>query len=134
MSCWWCSTSALRMAFYYVKKYSIIWIQPAAGDAGGALGAALSTLYLHHGKERVVSKERDAMKGAYLGPEFTDTEIQAELTACGAVFKKLSENDMIEEVVSALVDEKAVCWMQGRMEFGPRALGGRISLLTHVHQ
>ena len=107
------------------KIFDNIWIQPAAGDAGGALGAALSTLYLHHGKERVVSKERDAMKGAYLGPEFTDTEIQAELTACGAVFKKLSENDMIEEVVSALVDEKAVCWMQGRMEFGPRALGGR---------
>ena len=65
------------------------------------------------------------MKGAYLGPEFSDAEIEAELTACNAVFKKLSEDMMIEEVASALVDEKAVGWMQGRMEFGPRALGGR---------
>ena len=102
-----------------------IWIQPAAGDAGGALGAALLTWYLLHNKERVTSKERDAMKGAYLGPEFKDTEIEAELTACGARFKKLSEAQMIEEVASALADEKAVGWMQGRMEFGPRALGGR---------
>ena len=102
-----------------------IWIQPAAGDAGGALGAALSTWYLHHNQLRVVSTERDAMKGAYLGPEFTDNEIETELTECGANFKKLSEAEMIEEVASALADEKAVGWMQGRMEFGPRALGGR---------
>jgi len=102
-----------------------IWIQPAAGDAGGALGAALSTWHLHHNKERSVSKERDAMKGAFLGPEFSDTEIEAELTTCGAIFKKLSESEMIEEVSSGLADEKAVGWMQGRMEFGPRALGGR---------
>ena len=102
-----------------------MWIQPAAGDAGGALGAALSTWYLHHDRERAASKERDAMKGAYLGPEFSDAEIGTELKACGAVFKKLSEDEMIEEVASALADEKAVGWMQGRMEFGPRALGGR---------
>ena len=107
------------------KIFDNIWIQPAAGDAGGALGAALSTWYLHHGKARIPSKERDAMKGAYLGPEFNDTKIEAELSECGAVFKKLSENEMIEEVASALADEKAVGWMQGRMEFGPRALGGR---------
>ncbi len=107
------------------KIFDNIWIQPAAGDAGGALGAALSTWYLHHNKERVVSSERDAMKGAYLGPEFSDKEIKNELTACGANFKKLSEAEMIEEVASALADEKAVGWMQGRMEFGPRALGGR---------
>ena len=107
------------------KIFDNIWIQPAAGDAGGALGAALSTWYLHHNKERVVSSECDAMKGAYLGPEFTDNEIENELTACGANFKKLSEAEMIEEVASALADEKAVGWMQGRMEFGPRALGGR---------
>ena len=107
------------------KIFDNIWIQPAAGDAGGALGAALSTWYLHHNEERVVSTERDAMKGAYLGPEFTDNEIETELTACGANFKKLSEADMIEDVASALADEKAVGWMQGRMEFGPRALGGR---------
>ena len=72
------------------KIFDNIWIQPAAGDAGGALGAALSTWYLYHNKERVYSKERDAMKGAYLGPEFTDTEIEAELKACGARFKKLT--------------------------------------------
>ena len=105
--------------------FDAIWIQPAAGDAGGALGAALSAWYLHHKKERVATKERDAMKGTYLGPEFSDGEIEAELTACGATFKKLSEDQMIEEVASALADEKAVGWMQGRMEFGPRALGGR---------
>jgi carbamoyltransferase len=107
------------------KIFDNIWIQPAAGDAGGALGAALSTWYLHHNKERVTATERDAMKGGYLGPEFKDAEIEAELTACGANFKKLSEYEMIEEVASALADEKAVGWMQGRMEFGPRALGGR---------
>ena len=107
------------------KTFDNIWIQPAAGDAGGALGAALSTWYIHYNKERVVSKERDAMKGAYLGPEFTDIEIENDFNACGARFKKLSENEMIEEVASALADQKAVGWMQGRMEFGPRALGCR---------
>jgi carbamoyltransferase len=107
------------------KIFDNIWIQPAAGDAGGALGAALSTWYLHHNKERATAKERDAMKGSYLGPEFTDKEIEVELIACGAKLKKLSEAEMIEEVASALADEKAVGWMQGRMEFGPRALGGR---------
>ncbi len=107
------------------KIFDKIWIQPAAGDAGGALGAALSTWYLHHNKERIISKQRDNMKGAYLGPEYKDTEIESELAACGAVFKKLSLNELIEEVATALVDEKAIGWMQGRMEFGPRALGGR---------
>ena len=107
------------------KIFDNIWIQPAAGDAGGALGAALSTWYIHHNKERVVSTERDAMKGAYLGPEFTDNEIETELTNCGANFKKLTQAEMIEKIASALADEKAVGWMQGRMEFGPRALGGR---------
>ena len=65
------------------------------------------------------------MKGAYLGPKFNDIEIEAELKICGAVYKKCSEIELIEEVVEALADEKAVGWMQGRMEFGPRALGGR---------
>ena len=107
------------------KIFDNIWIQPAAGDAGGALGAALSTWYLHHNKERVASKEIDAMKGAYLGPEFTDAEVESELTACGATFKKLPEDKLIDTVATALAGEKAVGWMQGRMEFGPRALGGR---------
>ena len=107
------------------KIFDNIWIQPAAGDAGGALGAALSAWYLHHDKEHVSSKERDKMKGGYLGPEFSNTEIESELKECGAVFIKHSENDMLQVVSSALAEEKAVGWMQGRMEFGPRALGGR---------
>ena len=107
------------------KVFDDIWIQPAAGDAGGALGAALSSWYLHHGKDRTVLSNRDAMKGAYLGPEFSASEIEAELKACGAVYRTLSDDELIEEVSSALADEKAVGWMQGRMEFGPRALGGR---------
>ncbi len=102
-----------------------IWIQPAAGDAGGALGAALSTWYLHHNKQRIASKGLDAMKGAYLGPEFTDAEIEAELTESGATFKKLSEDELLETVATALAEKKAIGWMQGRMEFGPRALGAR---------
>ena len=102
-----------------------IWIQPTAGDAGGALGAALSTWYLHHQNERTVAEERDGMKGAYLGPEFSDAEIEAELIAYGAIYKKCSENELIDHVAAALLEEKAIGWMQGRMEFGPRALGGR---------
>jgi carbamoyltransferase len=107
------------------KIFDNIWIQPAAGDAGGALGAALSAWYLHHKKDRKVPSERDAMKGSYLGPGFTNVEIEAELISSGARFTKLSEDDLIEQVASAIVSEKAVGWMQGRMEFGPRALGGR---------
>ena len=107
------------------KIFDKIWIQPAAGDAGGALGAALSTWFLHHDNERTVSKNRDAMKGTYLGPEFSNAEIETELNECSAIYKKLSENELIDEVASALVDEKVVGWMQGRMEFGPRALGAR---------
>ena len=107
------------------KIFDNIWIQPAAGDAGGALGAALSTWYLHHNKKRVTSSERDEMKGSFLGPEYSDSEIKAELETCGAVYKKLTKDELIAEVANALVDKKAVGWMQGRMEFGPRALGGR---------
>jgi len=107
------------------KIFDKIWIQPAAGDAGGALGAALSTWYLHYNKERIASKERDRMKGAYLGPEFDDSDIEAELAACGAVYTKYPEKELINEVATGLVDQKAIGWMQGRMEFGPRALGGR---------
>ncbi|MDC3221719.1 carbamoyltransferase [Planktomarina sp.] len=102
-----------------------IWIQPAAGDAGGALGAALSVWYLHHQKKREVSSKSDAMSGAYLGPAFTDDEIEIELTACGANYKKLKTEDLLAAVASSLSHEQAVGWMQGRMEFGPRALGNR---------
>ena len=107
------------------KIFEKIWIQPAAGDAGGAVGAALSVWHLHHNKERILTIQDDNMKGAYLGPEFSDAEIKAELDTVGAVYKKLSEIDLINDVASALVEEKAVGWMQGRMEFGPRALGAR---------
>jgi carbamoyltransferase len=107
------------------KIFDNIWIQPAAGDAGGALGAALSVWYLDNQRERKINFVSDAMKGSYLGPAFSDSEIERELNACGAVFKKCSENELIEEVTSALVNEKVIGWMQGRMEFGPRALGGR---------
>jgi len=107
------------------KIFDNIWIQPAAGDAGGALGAALSVWYLHHNKERVISSERDAMKGSYLGPEYSDSEIKAELKTCGAVYKRFTKDELIGEVAAALVDKKAIGWMQGRKEFGPRALGGR---------
>ncbi len=107
------------------KIFDKIWIQPAAGDAGGSLGAALSTWYLHYNNERTLSKKRDAMKGAYLGPEFSDDEIEAELKVCGAVYKKFSEMELIKEVAVTIANGKAVGWMQGRMEFGPRALGGR---------
>ncbi|MEL0207952.1 MAG: carbamoyltransferase [Gammaproteobacteria bacterium] len=107
------------------KVFDNIWIQPAAGDAGGALGAALSIWYLHYKNERNPSSNPDSMKGAFLGPAFEDNEIESKLKSCGAVFKKLSEEDLIEKVASALATEKAIGWMQGRMEFGPRALGAR---------
>ena len=107
------------------RIFDNIWIQPAAGDAGGALGAALSIWHLHYDKKRKISTQRDLMKGAYLGPEFSNDEIETDLRACGAVFKKLTEKELIEQVASALANEKAIGWMQGRMEFGPRALGGR---------
>ena len=107
------------------KIFDNIWIQPAAGDAGGAIGSALCGWYLHHKKNRSELTERDLMKGSYLGPEFSNADIEAELNACGAVYKKLSDKDLIAEVVKAIVDQKAVGWMQGRMEFGPRALGSR---------
>jgi len=107
------------------KIFDNIWIQPAAGDAGGALGSALSVWYLQNQSERKIPSLGDAMKGSYLGPAFSDAEIEAELKTNGAVYKKLSESDLIDQVAISLADEKAVGWMQGRMEFGPRALGGR---------
>ena len=107
------------------KIFDNIWVQPAAGDAGGALGAALSAWYLSFGGKRIISDIGDTMEGAFLGPEYTDTEIETELKKCGAIYKKLSEKDLIEEVAKELANEKAIGWMQGRMEFGPRALGGR---------
>ncbi len=107
------------------KIFENIWIQPAAGDAGGALGAALSAFYLHYDNERKADQNSDKMKGSYLGPEYNDNDIESELKSCGAVYKKFSEIDLINKVSGDLVDQKAIGWMQGRMEFGPRALGAR---------
>ncbi|CAN7506571.1 carbamoyltransferase [Bosea sp. LjRoot90] len=102
-----------------------LWIQPAAGDAGGALGAALAGYHLFHGKPREVPARGDAMRGSYLGPEFSQAEIEVELTAAGAKFAVMDEAAVVEATAQGLADGKAVGWMQGRMEFGPRALGGR---------
>ena len=102
-----------------------IWVQPAAGDAGGALGAALAAWHIFHGKEREICTKRDKMKGAFLGPCFTNSEIETALDQSGAVYTKRGEIELINEIVKALSEGKAVGWMQGRMEFGPRALGGR---------
>ena len=102
-----------------------IWIQPAAGDAGGSLGAAYAAWHTELGNPRYRSNERDGMRGAYLGPAFTQQEIERRLSATGAVFETLKEDDAIATTADALAEGKAVGWMSGRMEFGPRALGGR---------
>ncbi|MFZ2301203.1 MAG: carbamoyltransferase [Gallionella sp.] len=105
-------------------KFEQIWVQPAAGDAGGAVGAALAAYYTHLGMPRQTNG-KDAMSGSYLGPSYEESEIEQQLTAAGAHFEKLSDSDLIEATVDALAAEKAVGWFQGRMEFGPRALGAR---------
>jgi carbamoyltransferase len=102
-----------------------IWIQPAAGDAGGALGAALGTHHIHLGEPRIPAKGMDHMSGGYLGPSFEQKEIEDRLTAAGAKYQVMDDDALIEQTASALAGDKAVGWMTGRMEFGPRALGGR---------
>lgn len=101
-----------------------IWIQPAAGDAGGAIGAAAIAWYEGTGAERRVNGH-DFMKGAYLGPRFGTDEIRKQLDANGAVYRQLEEDELVGEVAKILASENVVGWFQGRMEFGPRALGGR---------
>ncbi|MBF0139692.1 MAG: carbamoyltransferase [Magnetococcales bacterium] len=105
--------------------FANLWIQPASGDAGGALGAALAAYHGHLGHERTPSGHLDAMNGAYLGPEFSQQEIEQRLTSAGACFEVLEERDLIAASVQALTEGKALGWFQGRMEFGPRALGAR---------
>jgi carbamoyltransferase len=102
-----------------------IWIQPAAGDAGGALGAALCVWYGYLGNERNADNTRDFQKGTYLGPSFEGDEIQEELDELGAKYHKLSEGDLMNQTADLLASEKVIGWFQGRMEFGPRALGAR---------
>ena len=102
-----------------------IWIQPAAGDAGGALGAALAACHEMGGAARPGHGVMDGMKGSYLGPQFTQTEIEQRLTAAGARFETMADDVLLETAARALVEQKAIGWFQGRMEFGPRALGAR---------
>ena len=101
-----------------------IWIQPAAGDAGGALGAALIAWHEYHDKPRQVNGH-DAMQGSYLGPRYQADEIRAQLDAQGAVYEELDDAALTGRLGAVLTDEKVVGWFQGRMEFGPRSLGGR---------
>ena len=102
-----------------------IWIQPAAGDAGGALGAALALWHHELEQPRTVVPGEDSMRGSYLGPTFTQQEIERRLKEAGAVFTALNDNEVIDFTAKALADEKAIGWFNGRMEFGPRALGSR---------
>ena len=101
-----------------------LWVQPAAGDAGGAVGAALAAWHRELKNPRTVNSG-DSMQGSYLGPSYEQSEIEARLRDAGAVFETLSDEDVAPKTAQALADGKAVGWFQGRMEFGPRALGGR---------
>ena len=102
-----------------------IWVQPASGDAGGALGAALGAYHIMLNKKRKPSDKIDNMKGSFLGPEYSELKINETLEGCGAVFSNHSQDQIIELTAKDLADGKAVGWFSGRMEFGPRALGNR---------
>jgi len=106
------------------KIFNKIWIQPAAGDAGGSLGAALTLWYDNSENKRKINRN-DNMQGSFLGPEYNQKEIENELNKLGANFRILTEDEIIEKTAKDLENNKAVGWFQGRMEFGPRALGGR---------
>jgi carbamoyltransferase len=105
--------------------FTRLWIQPAAGDAGGALGVAQLTWHRHCGKPRSVKPGKDAMKGAYLGPSFSENDIEQFLRSAGAVYERLDRDPLLKRVAGLLGEEKIVGWFNGRMEFGPRALGAR---------
>jgi carbamoyltransferase len=122
------------------KVFENLWIQPAAGDAGGALGAALALWYnpskvgganaskaakASGAFSRTAERNGDQMKGAFLGPEFSDAEIETTLKSHGAIYTRLDDEGLLRETVALLMEEKVVGWVQGRMEFGPRALGNR---------
>lgn len=107
------------------KIFDQIWIQPAAGDAGGAIGAALGAHHIMLKKPRISNAGIDRMKGSYLGPAYARDTIEEQLATCGAKFAVFPEEEVIEHTARALAEGKAIGWMSGRMEFGPRALGGR---------
>ena len=102
-----------------------LWIQPAAGDAGGAVGAALSAWYQHENNPRTANNGKDKMQGSYLGPAFSNDEVEMRLKSLGAVYFHLEDKDLYSWVADELAAGKVVGWLQGRMEFGPRSLGGR---------
>lgn len=104
--------------------FSEVWVQPAAGDAGGALGAALAIWYQYLDQPRT-AKPGDSMQGSYLGPRFSDAEIQQYLDSIGAKYQRLADSELLPQLAKIMADENVVGWFQGRMEFGPRALGGR---------
>jgi carbamoyltransferase len=106
-------------------RFQGLWIQPASGDAGGAVGAALAAYHIKKAQPRQLNGHLDGMKGGYLGPGFEAGDIERRLKAAGANFTVLGDAELFDQTVSALVDGKAVGWFQGRMEFGPRALGNR---------
>lgn len=106
-------------------RFKDIWIQPASGDAGGAVGAALAAYYIHRDNPRRLNGSLDGMKGAYLGPAFETADIEKRLTKIGAKFTTYSDAELLQQTATALADGKAIGWHQGRMEFGPRALGNR---------
>jgi carbamoyltransferase len=107
------------------RYFDRMWLQPAAGDAGGALGAALVAHHLFKGQNRTINGGLDAMRGGYLGPQFAQADIEERLRRAGAVFETMDDNSLIEESARSLAAGKALGWFQGRMEFGPRALGAR---------
>jgi carbamoyltransferase len=102
-----------------------LWIQPASGDAGGAVGVALTIWHKVLGNTRQVDASHDTMKGSYLGPSFSDEEIEQFITSSGAVAEKLTAERLIERTAEALAGENVIGWLNGRMEFGPRSLGAR---------
>ena len=105
--------------------FESVWVQPAAGDAGGALGAAMAAAHMHLGERRPARNANDHMSGSYLGPRFEPVDVERRLHAAGAKLEALAESDVVERTAQALAEGKAIGWFQGRMEFGPRALGGR---------
>jgi carbamoyltransferase len=107
------------------KIFDRLWIQPAAGDAGGSLGAALAVWHLAQEDDPMAGTKSDAMRGSLLGPDFTDEQIETVLRSHGAAFQRLSTTELLDRTVELLRQEKVVGWVQGRMEFGPRALGNR---------
>jgi carbamoyltransferase len=106
------------------KIFDNIWVQPAAGDAGGSLGAALALWYIEQNNPRTIDN-KDSMQGSYLGPEYLQKEIEEQLDAAGAKYEFLKDEELLDKTATDIANEEAIGWFQGRMEFGPRALGGR---------